>query len=251
MEYSPVEQEGLALVGQAELLKVEDDASFQKAATLLRMVKAFRLRIDEITSPVIKTAHAAWRAALQQKADLEEYPKEAEKVLKASLTVYEQRVTQLRRQAEEQAAKIREEAEAAARAQQASTTKAVEKAMEEQTLALALEAEARGDTKAAERILEDPRVAVAPAPAPVVFVPPIPVPPAPKAEGLSFKDHYRAEVEDMMKLVRAIAAGQGVATVALIEPNQTALDALARTLKEEMSVPGVKLIKERKAAAKP
>ncbi len=248
LEYSPYDQEGLALVGDAELLKVEDDESFQKAAVLLRMVKAFRQRVAEITDKVIKAAHEAHKAALKQKADLEGHAKEAEEILKNSITAYEQRVEAQRKEAERQQQEIRERAEAAALAQQAETQLAIVKRLEEQTLALALEAERRGDTVAAERILEQPRVIVTPPP-PTVFVPPLPMPVIPRAEGIAFGWHYSAEVEDFSQLVKAVAASQGVATIALLQPNQQALDALARTLKDELKLPGVKLVKKRKAAA--
>lgn len=54
---------------------------------------------------------------------------------------------------------------------------------------------------------------------------------------------YSAEVTDFMELVRSVA--NGTSTPELLQPNQTMLNGMARSLKEAFKMPGCKLIKRR------
>ena len=96
---------------------------------------------------------------------------------------------------------------------------------------------AQAAVKAAEAVAGRP-VPVLVAPAPTVV---------PKADGLGFRDQWFAMVTDLKGLVRAVADGKQ--PLALLEPNMTALNGLARTLKNEMAVPGVEARKGRVAVS--
>jgi hypothetical protein len=98
------------------------------------------------------------------------------------------------------------------------------------------EAKARAEVRRQEQALaKQAQAAAAEAKGPVM-VPPVTAT-VPKADGLGFRDQWSAHVTDLMKLVRAVAAGEQ--PLALLEPNMTALNGLARSLKDEMKVPGV------------
>jgi hypothetical protein len=66
-------------------------------------------------------------------------------------------------------------------------------------------------------------------------------------EGVSFREAWRAEVTDMLKLVRAVA--RNPALLSLLEINQAELQHLARTRKEELKLPGVRIWRESLVAA--
>ena len=85
------------------------------------------------------------------------------------------------------------------------------------------------------------------APEPVVAVRPARMEP-PKAEGISFRTQYRAEVVDFAALVQAVATRK--APLTLLQPDQAALNQMARAMKQAMNLPGVRLIKERVVAAR-
>ena len=64
-----------------------------------------------------------------------------------------------------------------------------------------------------------------------------------RAEG----EAWHAEVQDLMALVRAVAAGE--APLATLKANQAFLDEEAASKKAGLSLPGVKAIRQTKAAA--
>jgi len=62
----------------------------------------------------------------------------------------------------------------------------------------------------------------------------------PKLEGAHMRDNYSAEVFDFKVLVLEIAAGRQ--PLSMLLPNQKVLDDLAKSLKNELLIPGVKVI---------
>jgi hypothetical protein len=73
-----------------------------------------------------------------------------------------------------------------------------------------------------------------------VVVPAVHVESVPKVEGVSTSKRYKAEVVDLMALVKAIAAGKQ--PLYLVEPVMPALNQIASRGKEKMDVPGVKAV---------
>jgi hypothetical protein len=65
-----------------------------------------------------------------------------------------------------------------------------------------------------------------------------------KGAGTVLRDYYRAEVTDLLALVKAVAAGQ--APLEAIEANMTYLNGKARLEKGGMKVPGVRAVVESK-----
>ena len=225
-----LESQGTGLVVQARALAVTDQPSFEAAAAMLRTVKAYLARVAAVLEPIIRAAHAAHKVAVDQKKALEAPALKAEAALKNSMAAYEQEVERQRREAEAQARREREWLEAEAKAKS-----------EEAALAAALGKEAEGDHEGAQA------VAVA-APEPVAtFVPPVAVE-TPKAEGISFRSVYRVEVWDFRALVKAVASN-GL-PLAVLKPDQSALDGYARSMKGAVEIPGCRVVAERVVSAR-
>lgn len=109
-ELSLAQQEGLALMAQAEAIKVVDAASFQAAGEFLRSLKAHQRQIADLLDPLIKAAHEAHKVAVAQKKRLLEGPEAAERTLKTAMADYE---TAQRREALLVQARAAEEAKVA------------------------------------------------------------------------------------------------------------------------------------------
>ena len=199
---------------RAKALAIRDAAGAQEAAAMLTCIKGLRKRIDETFDPVIKRAHEAHKAAVAAKKSVEAPLTEAESIIKRGLSAW---------QAEEDRRRREEEARLAAIARREE---------EERRLAEALHAEAMGEPDLAEAIISEPVVA------PVVRVAP-----TPKINGVSFSQVWSAEVIDMAALVRFVAINP--AMINLVQPNLTALNAMARAQKSALNIPGVRAVASR------
>lgn len=195
----------------ARSIVIDSDAAFAAAGEKLKGIKALRKEIADTFGPIVRSAHEAHKKAKDAEKKADAPLVEAESILKRSMADYHDR-----RQREIEAETRRLEAEARRRE-------------EEQRLAEAVALEAAGEAEAAEATLdaEPPLVAVAPPP-----------PPPPKAAGVAMRETWSAEVVDVLALVKAVAAGEQ--PLSLILPNEKALDAMARALKADLAIPGVR-----------
>jgi len=207
-----------------QIVKVADAESFERGSAALRTIKEFLRRVAELFDPIDAAQIAARKTTIAQRKSLEDKPKALELAQKAELVAYDLRQEAIRREAEAVAERERKRIEEDARIQ------------------AALEAESRGEATVAEAILE------APHPPTPVFAPPAIVPEAPKAEGLSFRSNFRAEVSDLALLVKAVAAGE--APIGALLPNLPMLNQMARAMKQELRLPGVRVVEERIASQK-
>lgn len=64
-----------------------------------------------------------------------------------------------------------------------------------------------------------------------------------RVEGVSYRDNWRAEVTDLLALVKAVAAGK--ITLDALMPNEVWLNVQARALKNSLAVPGVRAVNNR------
>lgn len=207
---------GQELATTAEGLRVTDHPTFTRAGALLLAVKEYRIKVGEILDPIIHSAHETHKRAVEQKRRLEEPAVRAEHALKGALAAYEQEQARLRRVAE-----------ALADAERM-------RLADELRQKTALQTEAGG-------------IMASFAPEPVVAVRPPRVEP-PKAEGVSFRTQYRAEVVDFAALVQAVATGK--APLTMLQADQAELNRMARALRQAMDLPGVRVVEERIVAAR-
>ena len=109
-----------------------------------------------------------------------------------------------------------------------------------------MDAEARGDTETAERLIAEPVVVPSVIPVPV-FAPPVTGPAYPKAPGAGHRTDYAAELVDLVPLVSA-AAGGNLTALGLLDFSQSRANRLAASqrLKDgAMLLPGVRAVVKR------
>jgi hypothetical protein len=243
----PVELETQAteIAAKIPLIAITDPTSFAAAVEDRAEIKRRLSKIDEVMGPIVQTAHAAWKTAVAKREQLRGPFVDADKAYARAMGAYEQEQERIRREAEESARRERERLEAEERARVAAEQERLRKEAEDTRLAEAAAAEAKGDTVMAERLVAAPVVVPTVAPRPV-YVPPPPPAPKPVAAGVSFRDQWSAKVTNLMALVQAVAKGEQPIT--LIQADMTALNGLARTLKQAMNLPGVEAVNERIAA---
>jgi hypothetical protein len=206
-----IKTEGALITASVESLAVVDQASYGAANDLIERCDAALKRIAETHDPVIKAAHATHKAALDAKKRLAEPIEALKRAASKKMTVWYQaekaRIAEERRVEEERARKEAEE----------------KRLREAEVLAQA------GMSEAASVALDAPLDVAEFMPAMEGLV---------AASGVSYRANWKAEVVDLMALVKAVAAGQQPATVLL--PNMTALNQMAKAYHNTQAIPGVR-----------
>jgi hypothetical protein len=165
---------------------------------------------DAVPGP-IKLAYRSYKALLEKFNDGDKPAEEAERVVKASIRNWDQEQERLRQAAQR---KAQEEAGRLAK---------------EEQLKAAIAAEQSGASKEEVDDIFSAPVAVVAAPVAPTYQ---------RAAGISkMRDNWSAEVTDITKLVKAVAAGK--VSYEYILPNQVALNARAKADKSTMQIPGV------------
>lgn len=209
-----IKKEYTPLVERVSAIIVRDEPTHRLALEGMRELKSGEKKIRERLDPIIDSAHRAHKGLTKLRADLLGPIDSAYRVLDGRAQDYER------------AERAKAEARARELAEQA------RKAEEERQLLDAIAAEEAGDTTAANAILaERPTV-------PVVVVQPA----VATLPGTSLRTQYRAEVTDLLSLVKYVAINRE--WVQLLEPAMPALNALARSQREALRIPGVRVIAE-------
>jgi len=212
-EVKVLEQGALKLVDQAKALSagIRDQGSYELAAGFfvnigrqIKAVQAFFL------DPKTK-AYATWKAICEKEGLLVKPMQEAEVSLRLAMGLYETEQARIRAA---EAERIRSEQQ---------------KKLDDAKIAVAAQLEKNGNKEEAAAVRGTPVMA-----APVTIE-------APKVEGLKgFRDLWSAEVVSMKELCKAIAEGKAPTT--LVVPNSSALNAMAKASKNELQIPGVRVI---------
>lgn len=218
-EASAFQAKALTVLEQAKAIVISTQEQFVAAGEFLKGLKAYSKELDATFDGVIKRAHEAHKAAKAAK-DLHAKPiADAEAVLKQKLVAFQ--IDQEARAAEE-----RKRLQAIA-----------DKAAEDQAVAMAATLEAAGEKAEAEALLSEPITAAAVA-APVVAT----------VAGVSFRAKWDGEVEDLMALVKSVAAGS--APISLLTVDKTALRKYAEATKGAVPIVGVKWTKSLVASSR-
>jgi hypothetical protein len=208
----PKRAQSLQIVGQPDL---------EFAAMALNGIKDLRKQVAETFDPVVQAAFAAHRAAAAARKKVDEPLDQAERIIKLKIGDYTAEQCRL---AEEQARIAREaEGDRLAREREA----AIE--------------EAEGAGASVEEI---EALVAAPLPAPVMRPAPAPA----KVAGVSVGTDYSAEVEDLLQLVGHVARNPGM--VGLVQANMIALNAMARSTKGSIQLPGVRIVARPRVSAR-
>jgi hypothetical protein len=208
---SEAETLALQIRERVETLSIFDQASYDFAQSLnkaaLESKKSFHVWFD----PIDEASKKQRQATIAQGKKIDE---PLDFVIK---TIGGKSATYIRAE-EARIAEEKRKAEAIAR-----------KAAEDAALVAAQALQAEGMTAAAEAVLD----------APIVIEKVIIEAPA-KAQGVSYRDNYSAEVVNLMELVKAVAEGK--APLYYLEANLTSLNTWARNSKGSEAMPGIRVL---------
>ncbi len=211
-----LEQRSLTVVERARILTIRTAEDAERAAELARAIRELRAEAEAHHRPVIQAALEAHRRALDALKRIDEPLREAENLVKRALAEWTAEQERLRLEAERRA---REEAE-----------RLRLEAIEAQIEAM----ESAGASP------QEIQAAIAAAESSPVIAPRVPSPVRPS--GVSTRRIYRAHVHSLIELVRWVAENPSHEN--LLEPNQSALNALARAQGTALSIPGVRVVVE-------
>lgn len=237
-----IQTETSSLITQAQAAAVKSDAQYEQAGALLVAIRKVRKSIADTFDPIQKKAHAAWQEVIAQRKRHDEPLEGAERQLSRLMGTYQAEVeAERQRLAKVEAARLEQEKRDAQK--KADDERAAQLKLDDDArLAHALALEAEGKNAEANRVLNAP-------PPPFLFPAPLAptartvyMPAAPKAAGISFRENWKARVVDLQLLVTACANGHQPLT--MVEPNQKALDGIAKALKAEGRIPGVEFYSE-------
>lgn len=220
LEADEIENKAMSIPEEAKAIIVTDDISFQKASRVLLTIKDLRKEINATFDPIIKKQFEAHREAVAQKKKVDAPLIEAENIIKPRIAAYHD---EQERQRREEEFRLQEEAR---------------KKAEEEQLSDAVAAEQAGMSDVAESIMDE---------APYTPTVVVPQKSTAKVDGVSFRESYKAQVFDIKALCRAVVEGKVPANVVM--PDMTVLNGLARSLKGQLSYPGVKVVCEKVVAA--
>jgi regulator of protease activity HflC (stomatin/prohibitin superfamily) len=218
VEGNELREEALSWPAKALALTISNADTYVSASDMLRGIKALANAIDEKLDPNIARWHAGHKASVAEKASMKAPLTEAEGIIKRALAAYEQEQQRIARAEADRLAAIARQAEM------------------DRKLAEAVAAEAQGDDVAACAILDEPLVSAP------VFVPAA----VPKVAGVSYRTTYAARVTDKTALVKFCASNPQF--LHCVMPDMTALNALARSMKTNMQIPGVTVDESRSVA---
>jgi len=211
--------EATTLLDQAKAYTIQNCDQLKTAAAELSKIKAKAKELDDqrkrMTKPLDdskKEIMDFFRAPLDFLAD-------AESILKRAIAGYQEAQERAAREAQ---AKL----DAEARKQQ------------ERFLARAEKAEESGKVEKAQELAIQAANTVAPVIAANVA----------KAEGISSRKNWKAEVTDKLALVQAVAAGK--LPISMLDVNMTSLNAIAKATKGEVEYPGVRFYHETVVSAR-
>lgn len=210
----------------AQAYEIDCPELAEAAAEDLGQIKARLKALDETRLAMTRPLDEAKRRIMDLFAKPREVLESAETKLKAALVAWNQREqARLEKERREQEAALQAQAEAMRQQQQAA----------EQEAAKAAET---GDTEAAQQF-ELEASAIAQTADLVASMAPSTVAAPAKLSGVSQRMDYKAEVVDLLALVKAVAAGE--ASIELLEANTKEIGKRAKALKLEFKVPGVRV----------
>lgn len=243
-ELAVIEQElapeGQSLEATARTYLIVDADSLALADALRRACKEGEDKAEAKFGPICRDTDRAHKAAVALRDELKGAFARAAKLFGTKMADWDKEQARIRREAE--AAQAREQARLEAIEAQRVVAEAAQRLREAEDARLdqAAEAEARGDTATAERIISAPVEVVPVAPRPV-FVPPAPIPEYQRPAGTSYPKRWEAACDDLSALIGSVAAGTVTPIVALqlLDFNESGARAFAKSTNGHLTVPGV------------
>lgn len=217
-EVIQIETQALGLADQAKAIQVVDQPSYDKAVDVRVACKDMIADIDRVFGPMKQKAFEAHREICSQEKKIKSPIDAALVAVNAGISRFTAEQERIRREAE---ARAYQEAEERARRE-----------AEDGRLRLAQEAKNNGATdEHVDEILEAPVV--------VTKVEPVAVESTfQKSSSVVIRENWIGECFDLKALIKAAAKNPMLAGLLCV--NQQGLNAMARTMKETMQVPGCK-----------
>jgi len=233
----------ITLPERAKALRIRSAASFAAGDRALATCKKLRKEVQSAFGPaterfreIKRQADAGRRDNEAKQAKFEGPIIEAEKIVRGRMLDYQNEQREI---AEEKERKALAEATAKAEAEREAEAAALREEAER--------AKAEGDAKAAAEIEEQAAIAEA-APVAPVALPLVAAPP--KGKHWHSTTTYKVELVNITALCAAIAGGHPQATSDLVKLDATAANKLARALKGNMNVPGLRVVKVQGSAVR-
>jgi formate dehydrogenase maturation protein FdhE len=210
-----MERKTQSFVERAEHVEITDQMTYNVAVRFLDEVTALETEIIKHHEPMKKSAHKTWKEICSGEKKLLDPVQNAKTTIRRVIATWIDEQERIRKEEERKALEV-------LRLQE-------EKLREE----MAEQAEKLG---ADEQSIEEIRMTPIPLPRPVI------TPTFQKASGISTRETWKVEVDDVRKLCRGIA--DGTVSPTLVEPNMTALNGLARSLKNTFNIPGCRVVRD-------
>jgi type I site-specific restriction endonuclease len=217
----PLRQEIMPLAERATSMVVSDKPSHELAQNYLVELTKVERSVKELFSTPKSAAHKAHREICAAEKKLLDPIAGARRKVSGAIGSYE---AEQRRLADIERRKREEEAR---------------KAEEDRALKAAEELEAAGEHELAEQVLTED------------IEPPVIAEPEPelaKVDNVHTRTTYSCEVTDLRALIRYVAERPELTD--LLQPSMTQLNQLARALRHNMKVPGVRLIESKQAVVR-
>lgn len=195
----------LTVVERAGALTVTDAKTYNEAGTILVSIKDAMKRITAYWDEPVKKARAAWEELTKKRGEMLKPMEAAEATLKRDMAAFHAKMEQMKA---DQERAIRETLEAQAKKDQE---------------ALAKENEFLGNGKEAEAIRQAP-----------VYVPPVELPKVQEVDRIKYREDWKAEVTDPLAVPREY-----------LVIDEKKLAAVARALKADAKVPGVRFFPQK------
>ena len=222
-EVQIVSRKSTELTEQAQLIEVVDQKTQEMASEVLLAIAGMRKEIADTFKPMKDAAYKAHKTICDQERALDNPLLDAERTLKNRIGGFVQEQQRLARAAEEEQRRAeRERAEEEAR-----------RVAEEQALDQAIDLEARGNTEAAEAVLQNP------APVAPRYVAPAPIAPAvAQVKGVTTRMEWDFKIVDIAKIPREY-----------LMVNEIAIRNLGKNTKGRINIPGVEFFEKPVVAA--
>jgi len=213
------DEESIALLASAEQFTITSDIQYGASAELLQTIKAQQKQMESLRKSVTRPLDEAKTRVLGLFKPATDRLSKAELTIKNAMLTFSRDRERQRQEAQEKL-RQREEAERERLRKQAEAAREKGKETRAETL-----------EQRAENV-------------PTLEV----TAPAPAAPGITTRVTWRAEVTDLAALVKAVADGSQA--TALLAPNMTLLNNLARAMKGDLDIPGVQAVSEEGIAAR-
>lgn len=236
-ETKEIEIQSQQIVETTKNLSIVNHADYLAAGEYLKTIKRAQKKVKEIFDDPKKKASDAHKSICALERQFLEPLKKSENECSSKVSQY---MIEERRKRQEEERKAREEAERIAREE----AEKLRIQQEENRLKTAEMLDSQGFKEEAEQVLSEPEQT----PAPIVQVTYQKPEEKEKVQGLHVRSSYSAEVYDLMALVKEVAAGRQ--PIACLEANTKFLNNQARALKNELRIPGVRVLEKNSTVAR-